>query len=606
MKKIKKLMALVIALAMVLGMGTSVFAAGHTISVSSNDTHTYKVFQVLTGTLAEEGSAKLGNPVWGADAKENPGDVVDFIDSLQGKTEAQVADLVAAKVDTTGAGQGTVKSGESLSGLETGYYILVDVTDLTAGGFVNDTKALHVVQVLNDVDGFTAKYETVTPDKKIVADSLGADTPTNTIDGDGTVDNVSIGDTVSFELTGTIPAKAKTDYDYFFFIMNDTLSAGLTFDASTVKVYADNTELTADRDYKLYTGTDSTDLTTYADGKTFQVALLDAKAHAGKTIRVTYNAVLNENAVIGEAGNPNKFDITFSNNPNHDYDGEQNQNQPGKPDKTKNVPVGETPEKETKTYTTGIKIQKVDDKGNILTGAGFTITGDNTKIVLVDEGTFEAADDGEYFKLKDGKFTKEAPVTESFMEPAAAGATKGYVVAESGYQGEDTVTVGGTTYREYKDDDAGKEVFILHEANSNLYDGTTQKYKKTARVTQKNTKENVAASGMVGPDGVVTFSGLGSGTFTISETTTPAGYNTLPNFEVTIGFDKDDDPKWTASSNGTDYTLEDGVFKIEVVNNQGSTLPSTGGIGTTIFYVVGAILVIGAGVVLVTKRRMNQ
>ena len=45
--------------------------------------------------------------------------------------------------------------------------------------------------------------------------------------------------------------------------------------------------------------------------------------------------------------------------------------------------------------------------------------------------------------------------------------------------------------------------------------------------------------------------------------------------------------------------------EITVINEQGTVLPSTGGIGTTIFYIIGAILVIGAGVVLVTRRRMN-
>ena len=53
MKTFKKMMALVIAMVMVVAMGTAVFAAGHTISVQDSDTHEYKVFQVLTGTLSE-------------------------------------------------------------------------------------------------------------------------------------------------------------------------------------------------------------------------------------------------------------------------------------------------------------------------------------------------------------------------------------------------------------------------------------------------------------------------------------------------------------------------------------------------------------------------
>lgn len=51
--------------------------------------------------------------------------------------------------------------------------------------------------------------------------------------------------------------------------------------------------------------------------------------------------------------------------------------------------------------------------------------------------------------------------------------------------------------------------------------------------------------------------------------------------------------------------LSEGSAAVEVVNKSGSTLPETGGIGTTIFYIVGVVLVLGAGVLLVTKKRMN-
>ena len=52
-------------------------------------------------------------------------------------------------------------------------------------------------------------------------------------------------------------------------------------------------------------------------------------------------------------------------------------------------------------------------------------------------------------------------------------------------------------------------------------------------------------------------------------------------------------------------SLTEGSLSADVINNSGSVLPSTGGMGTTIFYVVGSVLVVGAGVLLISKKRMN-
>ena len=90
---------------------------------------------------------------------------------------------------------------------------------------------------------------------------------------------------------------------------------------------------------------------------------------------------------------------------------------------------------------------------------------------------------------------------------------------------------------------------------------------------------------------VAAFTGLANGTYTLVEKTVPAGYN------------KAADQNFTVAEH--DYTATNLEQTAQVINTAGSVLPSTGGIGTTIFYIVGAILVIGAGVVLVTRRRMN-
>ena len=89
----------------------------------------------------------------------------------------------------------------------------------------------------------------------------------------------------------------------------------------------------------------------------------------------------------------------------------------------------------------------------------------------------------------------------------------------------------------------------------------------------------------------LSFTGLANGTYTLIEKTVPAGYNKAADSTFTV-----------AEHNYTAANLEQTA---EVTNNSGSELPATGGIGTTIFYIIGAILVIGAGVVLVTRRRMR-
>ena len=112
-----------------------------------------------------------------------------------------------------------------------------------------------------------------------------------------------------------------------------------------------------------------------------------------------------------------------------------------------------------------------------------------------------------------------------------------------------------------------------------------------------------------------TFSGLDDGNYRLTETVTPAGYNTIAPIEFTVTAEHDvlsDNPALTSlSGNATTGELTftssttEGSLSADVVNKAGSVLPSTGGIGTTIFYVLGGVLVLAAVVLLVTKKRMS-
>lgn len=131
-------------------------------------------------------------------------------------------------------------------------------------------------------------------------------------------------------------------------------------------------------------------------------------------------------------------------------------------------------------------------------------------------------------------------------------------------------------------------------------------YKKNA------SGEYVAVGSEVKGDEMTTFEwkGLDDGDYKISETTTPAGYNTIADIEFTITAEHEvlsDNPTLTSLSGGDKFTgkVETGALSADIENNKGSTLPETGGMGTTIFYVLGSVLVIGATVLLITKKRMG-
>jgi LPXTG-motif cell wall-anchored protein len=311
------------------------------------------------------------------------------------------------------------------------------------------------------------------------------------------------------------------------------------------------------------------------DGTNITVAIADLKAllnvhvsntdttskytlDGNSTIVVEYTAVLNEHAVV-KGANPNDVKIIYSNDPNNS--GKPTENPPDTPNEEPKpqYPTGETVTATTETFTTALVINKTDDSSNILTGAEFTLTGDGVKQVLVTELTFVEDKDGTYYKLQDGTYTVVAPVVAT--------------------DGTDT---------------------------TDKYDSITTKYKKSTVVTLKGeNKTETTVKGEVDENGVVTFTGLGAGTYKLSETKTPAGYNTMEDIEFKITFDKTEK---TFGANRSDlvFHADTGKFTTKIINHAGSSLPHTGGIGTTIFYALGAALALGCAVLLVVKKRMKN
>jgi len=612
---------------MVLGSMSALAAEKVTITITDStkigestehvDDHTYTVYQVYTGDV--EGDL-LKNVKYGSDyTSKTVGDAVPR-DELDAITDAR-AFATQWLAGTHGAGTAATYNSETKKftiEVDPGYYIIVDSASNLVDG---DSLSANIVRIVGDT-AVTPKKDTVSDNKEMVSDGLGKVTDHDPTDPDNKVNDVSIGDVVNYKITAKVPAEAQY-YNYYYFVINDTLDAGLTLVENSIAVKAGDNDLATPADYAIEKGAYTAPVTPNligrtgktTDDKTFKIGLVDAKAHAGETITVTYQAILNEDAKVGEESNDNTSTVTYSNQPEHNYDGK---NHPSFPDTVDSSALGETPKTVTKTHTTGIKITKVDQDNKPLTGAGFTLTGDSVEKTVVKTEEFTKYTTGDqtdynYYKLADGTYTTTAPVTAKFMQYKEVGvATSTGYVEDASYTGTDKVVAEEVTYRPFAPaTDIGKKVYTLHENNNFLYDSTTDKYKKETKTEVIDKSADYSVTHMVDGTGVVEFVGLGEGTFTISESTVPAGYNAIEDITLKINFKYNPgtgELHWSKDTSDTSeatYNSTTGMFEITIKNQKGAQLPSTGGVGTTIFYVAGSIMVLAAAILLITKRRMG-
>ena len=522
MKHIKKLASLLLALVMVLSLAVTAFAdEPTTYSITINNStagHTYEAYQIFTGDLAEKDGAKiLSNIVWGSGISEAGRTALqNKYDTAETKSAAGVAAaltndnavqfakdaagyLTTTKVDST---YSETNKNYTISGLAAGYYLVKDKDGSLTGD--SDSYTEYIIQVVGNV---TATPKSDVPEVQKKVKDINDSTDTTKTDWQDSAD-YDIGDSIPFQLKATL-ANNVSSYTTYKVVFHDTLSKGLTYN-NDAKVYIDGTETNG------FTVT----ATVNADGTTtLTVSCDDVKAlGAGNSsvITVEYTAKLNENAVLGSAGNPNEVYLEYSNNPNKSEHG--------------NNETGETPKDVVIVFTYKTIINKVDSENKPLTGAAFKL--------------------------------------------------------EKLIKGKDGAADTWTTVKEF------------------TVDETTTSF---------------------------TFSGLDDGQYKLTETKTPAGYNTIDPIYFVIEATHDetaDAPTlktlnaYLTDANGNKQTemkdgesvnidlgtvdLTAGSITTTVVNKSGSELPSTGGIGTTIFYVLGGVLVLAAVVLLVTKKRMGN
>ena len=593
-QKMKHMAAALLALITVLAMGVVAFAAESTFSLSINTTsgHTYKIYQLATGTLSEDEST-LSDIEKGSSAKSNT--TVDNITALADKTGAALGTAALELVDDSMAVETVTGDGKTIAvnNLKAGYYVVTDEYTDSSADHDGDTLSRAMVRLVKNIE-ITPKNTTVPSEKKIntgSADKKAVD------DGDVDYNTANVGDNVPYVVESVVPD--MTDYTKFYFVLRDTLSAGLTYN-NDMKVYIGGTELKSDA-YAVYTK----DSTKVSGGTYIEVVLknfIQYKDRKGAKIDFIYSATVNRNAVVGDTGNPNTENIVFSSDPTITPEG--NKDNPDRPNGVteESNPTGTTPTTtdEVKTYLTGIELLKIDaTTKDALEGVVFSISGKGTKTTVHKEkrDVFEEDEKGTYWLLKNGTYTTETPNTED---------TVWTCYDENGERISGTHEDGAHT---------SKCTYKTTKGNADDYESTTTKYSlhTYTEKTTENTPVTVSATATTGSDGKITFTGLAAGRYTITELKTLDGYNLLTSpIYLTIAFDG------TAISNKFTYTstgavevteskaTESGIVKLEVVNSKGTVLPSTGGIGTTIFYVVGSILVLAAAGLLIAGRKKES
>lgn len=497
MKLIKKIAAIMFAFMMVVSMscnikaveGTSPETTGTLTINYVKENQTYKLYKILdlesfsgdnySYTIATgwEGFFKSGGEGATYMEKNENGYIsfkkgMDAEDNLRKFAQKALEYATNKKITpvetfTTTTGQTTITK----DSLDLGYYLL----DSSVGTLCSLSSSQPNVTI-DEKNGVPSVDKIITSGGVVFAN--------------GKSNSASIDDTVYFQTTITAQPGAQN------YVLHDKMTEGLTFDQNSVNVSLHKNAQNTDRDLSKTTdySVETTNLESTDPKCTFHInfskKLCDG-LEADDTITVTYSAVLNEKAVIGNVDkNKNETWLKYGENNNLETT---------------------HPTTDTKTFEMNVfkfyKDNKNSDKETGLADAKFTLSKNQNgtdPIKLIDKGS--------------------------------------------------------NTYRVAKTDE-------------------------TNTITEVITPDN----------GRFTIQGLGAGTYYLTETKQPAGYNKLKD-PVTVVIDE----------NGKVRVGESEANPVKVENKTGTVLPSTGGVGTTMIYLVGALLVLGSGVVLATKRRVKN
>lgn len=529
-KAIKKLLAALLAVAMVCAMAIPAFAynPGET-KEDLNTKHDYGAFQIFEGVISKDNET-LSDVKWGqnitepdiflANLKNDPTigekfetaataqDVLAVISKWHDSDDNSIAfaRVVCHYLYPDANANPTPVATDHTGGInipKSGYYLIVDTSTFSDDDFYHAYNSFFLLNVPKTPYVVLVNHKVVKP---TVEKEVYDNNDIGSTGGWGSSADHAINEPFQFRLIAKLPASENNGraYDYYkeyAVCFTDTLSDGITFDKlDTVEITNGDGGASQVIDAANYT------LTPNDPQSSFKLSIDDVKTcvpdlNKGATITVTYTAHLNEKAYVNTVGggtdNKNSVYLEYSNNPRI------------------STSLDHTPESEVRVYTYQLNNTKYRDEvneNNKLEGAGFRLYS-NEACNAEDEIKLKMNDDGTYSR----DFSTE-----------------------------------------------GKGVEMLSNK-----------------------------------DGQFNVKGLDAGTYYLKETTPPAGYSACKVIPVTIKADH---------SRNDQVNLEGSNLTNDIVNIKagGITLPSTGGIGTTLFYVVGGGLMVAAIVLLVTKKRMEN
>ena len=541
-KAIKKLLAALLAVAMVCAMAIPAFAyESWETKEDLNKNHDYIAFQIFKGVISSKDNPTLSGVTWGSHIT-NPDDFlkklkdapiigaqfhsIDATDATDAATVQKVLAVISKWHDSdddsiafarfvchylysNGAAPDSdiVGGNSSITIPEAGYYLIVDTINFSNGDYYHAYNSFLLVNDTNQGEfNVIINHKVVKPTvEKKVYDNDNNDI--SSAGGWGSSADHAINEKFQFQLIAKLPAgrdegRAYDYYDKYTVCFNDTLSEGITYDGlDSVVIESNGTPYDITKDSSKY-DIDTTDLESQ---NSFVVKIHDVKTCAegldlndGATITVTYTAHLNDKAYVNTGSssteNKNSVQLQYSNNP-----------RPGEY-------WGTTPKSEVYVYT---------------------------------------------YQLNNTKHAEK----------------------------EDGTPLPGAVFQLYSDKDCTQEVKLYKVGN--IY----------FPIKDATDKEKDAVQMISGQDGQFNVKGLDAGTYYLKEITPPDGYSACDDKEIVI-----------SATHDVNHVSLSGNLSNKIINKKagGITLPSTGGIGTTIFYVVGGGLMVAAIVLLVTKKRMEN